>query len=241
MEILIFLVLHWFASLFFQTFFHHRYAAHRMFTMSRFWEKCFFVFSFLAQGASYLKPSAYAILHRQHHAHSDTEKDPHSPHFSRDVMSMMYRTKVLYHDLVRSTSEEPAPPEWESFDRMADSMYIRILWGVLYTTFYFHYMTNFWVLLLLPVHYLMGVFHGAIVNWCGHKYGYRTFANADHSRNTLVVDLLMFGELYQNNHHKFPNRANFAYRWFEFDPVYPFVRLFHSMRIIQLGPLALNT
>lgn len=241
MEIFLLVTLHWFLSLFFQTFFHHRYAAHRMFTMSRFWEKSFFILSFLTQGASYLKPSAYAILHRLHHAHSDTDQDPHSPHFVRNPMRMMYRTGLVYHGLVRATSEEPAPPEWEPFDRFADSMYVRVLWGVLYTTFYFHFMTNFWVLLLLPVHYMMGPIHGAIVNWCGHLYGYRNFANADHSRNTLFVDLLLMGELYQNNHHKFPNRANFAYRWFEFDPAYPLVRFFHFLGIIRLKPYALPT
>jgi len=238
MEIFLFLTIHWFASLFFQTFFHHRYAAHRMFSMSNFWEKTFFILTFIFQGASYLKPSAYAIMHRQHHAFSDTENDPHSPHFTGNLMKMMVRTGVIYHDLVRSTREEPKPPEWEPFDRFADSMYVRILWGTLYTTFYFHYMTNFWVLFLLPIHYLMGPIHGAIVNWCGHKYGYRNFDNGDKSRNTLVVDLLLMGELYQNNHHKFPNRANFSFRWFEFDPAYPIVRLLNLLRIIRLTPLS---
>ena len=236
MEIFIFLTIHWFGSLFFQTFFHHRYAAHRMFSMSNFWEKTFFILTFLFQGSSYLKPSAYAIMHRQHHAFSDTEDDPHSPHFTGNLVKMMHRTVVIYHGLVQSTKEQPKPPEWEPLDRLADSMYVRILWGTLYTTFYFCYMTNFWVLLLLPIHYLMGPIHGAIVNWCGHKYGYRNFDIPDKSRNTLVVDFLLMGELYQNNHHKFPNRANFASRWFEADPTYPIVRLLNSLRIIRLSP-----
>jgi len=238
MEIFLFFIAHWFISLFFQTFFHHRYAAHRMFAMSKFWEKTFFILTFIAQGASYLKPSAYAIMHRQHHAFSDTDKDPHSPHHQTNLMRMMFRTGMIYHDLVRDTRLEPKPPEWEPFDKFADSMYTRFLWGTLYTCFYFHYMTNFWVLFLLPVHYFMGPIHGAIVNWCGHKYGYQNFDNGDQSRNTLIVDLLLLGELYQNNHHKFPNRIDFSFRWFEFDPVYPIVRLLNSLRIIRLTPIA---
>ena len=83
MIILLFLILHWYLSLFGQTFFLHRYSAHKMFTMNKFWEKFFYVFSWIAQGSSYLNARAYAILHRMHHAYSDTEKDPHTPHFLR--------------------------------------------------------------------------------------------------------------------------------------------------------------
>ena len=60
----------------------------------------------------------------------------------------------------------------------------------------------------------MGPLHGAIVNWCGHKYGYANFDNQDKSKNTTPVDFLMLGELFQNNHHKFPNSPNFAKKWF---------------------------
>ncbi|MFN7793515.1 MAG: acyl-CoA desaturase, partial [Cyclobacteriaceae bacterium] len=41
--VLIFFVAHWYLSLFFQTFFLHRYASHKAFTMNKFTEKVFFV------------------------------------------------------------------------------------------------------------------------------------------------------------------------------------------------------
>jgi stearoyl-CoA desaturase (delta-9 desaturase) len=87
----------------------------------------------------------------------------------------------------------------------------------------------------------MGVIHGAIVNWCGHRYGYRNFAVDDKSRNTLPIDFLMMGELYQNNHHCHPNRQKFAVRWFEFDPTYPVIWLFKQLRVIRPAPAALQT
>ena len=239
--ILIFLLCHWFLSLFCQTFFLHRYSAHKMFHISKFWERFFYVMTFVTQGSSYLNPRAYAILHRMHHAYSDTEKDPHSPHFFPNLFAMMWQTKSMYADFV-TKSVAPAPefsgnyPEWKRFDKFFDLWLLRILWGVLYTCFYFQFMPNFWFLLLLPVHYLMGPIHGAIVNWCGHKYGYRNFDNRDKSKNTLVVDFLMMGELYQNNHHKFPNRINFAFRWFELDPTYPLTRILKLFRIIHPRP-----
>jgi stearoyl-CoA desaturase (delta-9 desaturase) len=62
-----------------------------------------------------------------------------------------------------------------------------------------------WWFLLLPIHFLMGPVQGAIVNWCGHKYGYANFDNGDKSKNTFFIDFIMLGELFQKNHHKRPN------------------------------------
>jgi stearoyl-CoA desaturase (Delta-9 desaturase) len=76
--------------------------------------------------------------------------------------------------------------------------------------------------------------HGAIVNWCGHKYGYQNFDNGDKSRNTLWVDFLTAGELFQNNHHKFAMSPNFGARWFEVDPTYQVIRVLSGLKIIQL-------
>jgi stearoyl-CoA desaturase (delta-9 desaturase) len=91
--------------------------------------------------------------------------------------------------------------------------------------------------ILLPVHFFMGPIHGAIVNWCGHKYGYSNYDNADHSKNSLPIDVLLMGELMQNNHHKSPNNINFAKKWWEFDPTYPIIRLFHVVGIIKIRKL----
>src|ERR1043166_9033334 len=96
MIVLWFFLAHWFLSLFFQTFFLHRYASHKMFTTSKGWERVFYMMTFDTQGTSFLNPRAYAIMHRMHHAYSDTEKDPHSPHFFKDVYQMMMHTVLIY-------------------------------------------------------------------------------------------------------------------------------------------------
>ena len=242
MYILIFFVAHWFLSLFCQTFFLHRYSSHKMFTMSPFWEKFFYFFTFLTQGSSFLNPRAYAILHRMHHAYSDTEKDPHSPHFFKDVFGMMMHTKKIYFDFV-SKSIEPDKafkgnyPVWPLMDKISDMWLVRIAFGVLYFLFYFYFATAWWQFLLLPIHFLMGPIHGAIVNWCGHKYGYSNFDNDDHSKNSLPWDFLMMGELFQNNHHKSPNSIKFSKKWFEFDPTYPVIYVLNLVRIIKIRKL----
>src|ERR1700754_4364429 len=123
--ILVFFLAHWYLSLFSQTFFQHRYAAHRAFTMSRIWEKFFFVIAYITQGSSYMSPRAYAIMHRLHHAHTDTEQDPHSPSFSSSIFSMMWRTRTFYQDIIHERMEVEEKftknvPEWSSFDKFAN-------------------------------------------------------------------------------------------------------------------------
>jgi fatty-acid desaturase len=43
------------------------------------WERFFNVLTAISQNSSYLNPRGYAVLHRMHHAYSDTEGDPHTP------------------------------------------------------------------------------------------------------------------------------------------------------------------
>jgi stearoyl-CoA desaturase (Delta-9 desaturase) len=239
--ILTFFVGHWILSVFCQTFFLHRYGAHRMFTMSKGWERFFYLMTFFCQGSSFLNPRGYAILHRQHHAFSDTERDPHSPRIAQNPFAMMWKTKKRYDDYAyRRVAPEPrfegGYPEWPLLDRLSQFWPVRIAFGTMYTLVYIAFAPSAVWFLLLPVHYLMGPLHGLIVNWCGHKYGYRNFENDDDSRNTLPVDVLTLGELFQNNHHKFGMSPNFAARAFEIDPAYQVIRALAWLGIIELGP-----
>ena len=245
--ILIFFVAHWYLSLFFQTFYLHRYGAHHLFIMNKFWEKFFHAMTYISQGSSFLSPRAYAVLHRMHHAYSDSEKDPHSPHYSSNVFTMMWKTKDVYNDYLnyRKMPEDRFAkdlPEYPLIDRIGDTWVSRVAWGTAYSLFYIHYVpAGMWYLyFLLPIHFLMGPVHGAIVNWCGHMYGYSNYDNNDKSKNSLVFDLLMGGELFQNNHHKFPTSAKFSAQWFEFDPSYPVIWLMTKVGIIKMNPKPLE-
>ncbi|MCH2109195.1 MAG: acyl-CoA desaturase [Polyangiaceae bacterium] len=237
--ILIFFVAHWTSSVFCQTFFLHRYGAHSMFQMNRFWERFFHLATYITQGPSYLNPRAYAILHRMHHAYSDTEKDPHSPHYFKDVFSMMLVTKKTYDDFAYDRNEperrfDGRVPTWPALDKLGQNWPVRILWCGGYIAFYYAFAPSAIWYALLPFHFLMGPTHGAIVNWGGHKYGYRNFDNKDKSVNSLFFDFLTFGELFQNNHHKFGMSPKFSARWFEVDPAWPLIRLFDFLGIIKI-------
>jgi stearoyl-CoA desaturase (delta-9 desaturase) len=247
MLILLAFAAHWYLSLFAQTFFQHRYAAHRMFSMHPRWERFFFVFTFVCQGSSFMSPRGYALLHRLHHAYSDTAHDPHSPHNSATAFGMMWKTRTVYQDVLNDRHAGAVRfahgdyPEWPALERLANQWYVRLGWGALYIGFYAAFATAWWQFLLLPVHFAMGAVHGAIVNWSGHKYGYQNFDNHDQSRNSLFFDFLTGGELFQNNHHKLPSRVNFGVKKWELDPTYPVIRALSKAGIIRLKPAQLST
>lgn len=240
MAIALFFVVHWQLSVFFQSFFLHRYGAHRQFSMSKRTERCIHFLTWLIQGPSYLNPRAYAIMHRMHHAFSDTPRDPHSPISEPNFFRMMWKTKRVYEDIKeRRVSIEPrfdgGYPEWPLLDEKLSSMTIAVLWGALYAVIYMAFATHWWLFLLLPVHWTLGPVHGAIVNWAGHKVGYRNYESSDNSKNTLVFDVLTMGELFQNNHHKWGQSPNFAVRLFEIDPAYQVMRVLAWLGIIDMS------
>lgn len=238
--IILFFIIHWYSSLFFQTFFLHRYASHQMFTMSKAWERVFFVLTWIFQGSNYLSAYGYGIMHRMHHAFADTEKDPHSPTHDESIFKMMWKTKTIYSQINKGQVEVDKQftqevPQWLAFDKFARSAASRIMWGAIYVSIYYVYADVWWLWLLLPVQFLLSPIHGAIVNWFAHKYGYVNFPLKNTSKNFLPVDFLMMGESYHNNHHMHGNRANFGgIRWHEIDPTYYIIWLLDKVKVIKL-------
>lgn len=246
MLILLFVGLLWYSGLFFQSFFLHRYAAHQTFTMSKTAEKITFILTWLFQGPSYLSAYGYGIMHRMHHAYTDTPQDPHSPSYDENLFAMMWKTKTIYQDINNDRIEVDTKfkknvPQWKTFDTFASSRFSRLLWGGLYITFFAIFATAWWQWLLLPVAFAMAPIHGVIINWFGHIIGYTNFKTKDTSKNLFRFDFLMMGEGYHNNHHKFASRPNFGgVRWYEIDVTYSIMRFLHHIGVIQMKPVAID-
>ena len=240
LPILLFFFGHHYISLFFQTFFQHRYAAHAAIRMSKGWERTFFILTYIAQGSSYLSPRAYGVMHRLHHAYADTEHDPHSPSYSKNLMDMMLKTWKYYAAVYAETIPiqprfKKNVPDWKLIDKIGHSWASRIFWVLAYSAFYVAFAPSAWFYLLIPIHVFMSPVHGAIINWYAHKYGYENFEMKNTSENLLHVDFLMLGESYHNNHHKRASSINFGYRWHEIDPVYYVILLFKKLGIVQVN------
>jgi stearoyl-CoA desaturase (delta-9 desaturase) len=240
MAIILFVIIHWYSSLFFQSFFHHRYTAHAHFSMSRFWEKVCFIACFITQGSSYISAAAYGAMHRMHHAYTDKPEDPHSPHNDPNLFAMLWSTRNNYRNIwLGKTAVDPKYlkdlPRWDSFDKYAHTFYARFIWVGLYIAFYAVFATAWWHWLFLPVTLLMGAFQGAAVNFWAHKWGYENYHMSNTSKNILPVDILFVGEAYHNNHHRHPGRPNNAVRWFEFDVTYGITRVLDKIGVVRIN------
>ena len=68
-----------------------------------------------------MSPRAYVIMHRMHHAYTDTEKNPHSPRHQKNVVQMMMRTNKIYMGIYNGTLAVDEKfmknvPDWPAFD-----------------------------------------------------------------------------------------------------------------------------
>lgn len=221
---------HWYLSLLAQSLFHHRYAAHGMFRMPRWMEKAMIAFTWISMGSSYINHRAYAVLHTMHHDFSDSETDPHSPHYSSNIFTMMWKTKQIYTKILRHPMffrkylSYLQRGRWPLIEAIAESWASRIFWILTYVAGYLlliHFcQLSWWWMALLPIHFMMSPIHGALVNWFGHKLGYRNHKEEpDHSVNSLPIDVVCGGELFQNNHHHRGNKIYFGDYWWEIDPI----------------------
>jgi stearoyl-CoA desaturase (delta-9 desaturase) len=210
-----------------------------MFTMSRGWEKVFHIGCFVTQGSSYISAYTYGLMHRLHHAHTDTPEDPHSPHNNPNVFAMMWETRTNYYGLYKGTISADEKytkglPEWRAFDNLAHTYWSRLLWVCIYVGIYLLLATSWWQFLLLPVTLAMSPLQGVAVNWWAHRFGYENFKMDNTSKNILPVDILFWGEAYHNNHHKHPTRPNNASKWFEWDMGYQAMRGMQKLGIIKI-------
>ena len=245
MIIIIFVLVLWYGGLFFQSFFLHRYAAHQLFTMSKTMERVSFVLTWFFQGSSYLSAYGYGIMHRMHHAYTDTEKDPHSPSHDANLFAMMWKTKTVYQDIndQKITVDKKFTknvPQWKSFDAFASSRFSRVLWIGFYILFFTYFITALWQWLLLPVALMMAPIHGVIINWFGHIYGYVNYKMSNTSKNLFHFDFLMMGEGYHNNHHKHATSANFGVKWHEIDMTYLVIKVLDFIGFIKLKPIPIK-
>jgi stearoyl-CoA desaturase (Delta-9 desaturase) len=199
----------------------------------------FHVCCFITQGSSYISAGAYAMMHRMHHANTDTEEDPHSPSHHDGFFATMLATRNTYNDIYRGkiiVEEKYCKdlPEWKAFDKFAHSWITRVAWMAVYVALYIWLATAWWQFLFLPFTIAICTVQGGAINWWAHVFGYENYKMENTSKNIIPVDIIFWGEGYHNNHHKHPSSPSNAVKWFEWDPAYGVMRVMHFLRIIKL-------
>lgn len=236
-----------FVTLFYHSVFIHRYATHRsIYFTKNFWEKFFWVKTYLTMGSAYMCPKSYAIMHLTHHLHSDEEGDPHSPRFWKsflfDVVRMMNKALKILDEINKGKGElvklwkDKKFPSWPHFEIFANSSFSMYAFVVLYIVLYLILCPVWWLWPLIGINIFSGAIQGSLVNWYGHKKSipsYRNFDLPDDSQNVLKRDFALGGEWFQNNHHKYPERANFAFKKDETDYFFQILRFLRWIGIIE--------
>lgn len=174
--------------------------------------------------------TAWVADHRKHHAFSDRQGDPHSPHVDhgsglRGALRGLAHAHVgwLFLHTQRANKRRYAP------DLLDDA-----------TISFIDRTTLWWIGLGLALPFGLGYALGGTIQaaltgllWGGavrivllhhvtysinslcHFFGRRRFETGDHSRNLAWLAPLTFGEAWHNNHHAFPTSAAHGLRWHE--------------------------
>jgi len=224
---------------------YHRYFAHRAYKTSRVFQ---FLLACLGCSAMQKGPLWWAAHHREHHRHSDTPNDPHSP----------YETTFWWSHVGWVLSNEHIDTPWKSIPDWAKYPELRWL------------DRNHWVpgLLLAVCCYLLAglsglvwgfvvstilVYHATFtINSLSHLFGKRRYATSDDSKNNWMLALLTLGEGWHNNHHHYQSSVNQGFFWYEIDISYCIIKVLSwcgivwglrkpteqalTQRLIQPGP-----
>lgn len=160
----------------------------------------------------------WVAIHRKHHAFSDKEGDPHSPHVF-GIWTVFTKGALLYHDAGKDTDMVNkfgvgTPDDW--VERNIYSKHSKL--GITLMGFINLAVFGPMGLLVLLVQIIWIPFWAAgVINGIGHWYGYKNGTTRDHSRNIFPWGIVVGGEELHNNHHLNPASVKLSRRWFEFD------------------------
>jgi stearoyl-CoA desaturase (Delta-9 desaturase) len=215
------------AAVFSTTIYLHRSATHKALELH---PVIALMFRFCVWITTGLCTKEWVAVHRKHHAFTEIEGDPHSPHL-HGFWSVQLGNVFHYLREARNpeTLERYARDiEEDVFDRYAFRFG---LVGPVLGIFALCYVLGvWWGLLAAAIHLVMYVFVlSSSINGLCHYLGYRNFDNT--ATNIRFVALLTGGEGLHNNHHGHPRSPKFSFRPNEIDPSWPLIRLLIALKL----------
>jgi stearoyl-CoA desaturase (delta-9 desaturase) len=193
----------------------HRYYTHKSFKLHPVVKWFFTVFAVLSGRGS---PIGWVYIHRLHHATSDTEKDPHSPHFDTfkfvGFRPIYDDTKPINYFIVKELLT-PIHINIDKYYMLIIIAYVALL-GLINVNLIFY----MWALPVFSVSVSQIAF-----NYFAHMYGHRNFETKDRSTNNIYLWPLILGDAWHNNHHANADKITTKIKKYEFDPVATFINL----------------
>jgi stearoyl-CoA desaturase (Delta-9 desaturase) len=208
----------------------HRLLTHRSFQTSKPLEYTFAVLGSMAVQGPVI---AWVADHRKHHAHTDEEGDPHSPHVAEDGHHQGV-WKGLWHAHTGWLMSNQGRADWKKYARdlyedkgmrrinrrfpllVLATLGVPALAGYLVTGTALGALTGLlWggLVRIFFVHHITWS-----VNSVCHFLGTRRFDTDDHSTNVFWLALPSLGESWHHNHHAFPRSAVHGLKRWEPDP-----------------------
>jgi stearoyl-CoA desaturase (delta-9 desaturase) len=205
---------------------YHRLLTHRAFRTYPWLERTFAVMGSLSVQGSVLD---WVADHRKHHAHTDAEGDPHSPHVGHGSglrgllyahMGWLLETQGQS-DWKKYASELYEDPAMRKIGRRFPMLVAVSLLVPTIAGFVLHGFTLSGALQGYIWGGLVRIFLVHHVTWsvnsvC-HYFGSRRFDIEDRSTNVSWLAVLSLGESWHHNHHAFPRSAYHGLRWWEID------------------------
>ena len=189
---------------------YHRYFAHRTFRTSRVGQ---FLLALLATTAAQKGPLWWAGHHRNHHRHSDTELDVHSPSqrgfwWAHVGWIFCQKYDATDFDVIKDFAKYPElrwldkyallPPVLLAVGLWLSFSWVGLFWGFFFST--------------------VVLWHGSFtVNSLMHVWGSRRYLTPDTSRNNWPLVFVTLGENWHNNHHHYQASASQGFFWWEID------------------------
>jgi len=184
--------------------------------------------------------------HRKHHAHTDAEGDPHSPHGHGGGLKGAVKGLVYAH--MGWLLDRAGQADWKRYARdLYDDPGMRRIhrWflGIVLLGLLLPAALGF-LIGGTPWDALTGALWGGLVrifllhhvtwsiNSVCHFFGTRRFAIEDHSTNVFWLSVLSFGESWHHNHHAFPRSARHGLRWYEVDITHYMIRLLRRLGLV---------
>ena len=204
----------------------HRLLTHRSFKTHPRVERTFAVLGSLSVQGSVLD---WVADHRKHHAHTDQEGDPHSPHVGEGS-----GLSGLWHAHTAWLWKTQGQADWKRYARdlyedpkmrrIGKRFPLIVLASLLIPTvagFALHGFTWEGALRGYVWGGLVRIFLVHHVTWsvnsiC-HFFGSRRFDIEDRSTNVAWLAIPSLGESWHHNHHAFPRSAQHGLRWYEID------------------------
>jgi stearoyl-CoA desaturase (delta-9 desaturase) len=222
---------------------YHRMLTHRGFQTSKGLEYTFAVLGSMALQGSVMD---WVADHRKHHAHTDQEGDPHSPHVGHGS-----GLGGLWHAHTGWLFETHGQADWKKYakDLYEDKGMRRIGKAFPYIALYslvLPAVLGFVLHGFTPEGALRGLIWGGLVrafflhhvtwsiNSICHFFGQRRFDIEDRSTNVAWLALPSFGESWHHNHHAFPRSAEHGLRGWEraMDPSAWLIRVMEKLGLV---------